>query len=230
MSDEDRHRKDGNLTTQQQQPTTTKRQPALSKYATISSLPTSPSTATTEKSNKKFPDFDKYLTVEKAKFDSSSSTLPSLQQTQLPTSSISTPIVSPIPPPHTVPPLPSMPATSTTTEGGDTVPTATTRTKSPPLTTSVTLPIVTTLQSLKDNQQQSGGGGSTGHSTPTNTTTATTSTITALPSQSTPLLTKSKPKVEVSSTNVNVNYMKSLILTNYKIRIVGPSRERNYHR
>lgn len=89
--------------------------------------------------DKKFPllNFDKNLTIEKAKFDVNPST--------------STPISPPSPPS----PVEKIP---------------------PPLTTSVTLPIVTTVS---------------GPSTPI-------TAISAIPSQSTPLLTKTtKPKQEV---------------------------------
>ncbi|KAI7893984.1 uncharacterized protein EV154DRAFT_499832 [Mucor mucedo] len=94
---------------------------------------------------------DKNLIVEKAKFESSSGS--NLQQ--LPTTSISTP---------TVVPNHEQKEESTT--------------KSPPLTTSVTLPMVATIQSLS------------GASTPA------ASMISAMPSQSTPLMPKPKPKVE----------------------------------
>lgn len=96
---------------------------------------------------------DRNLTVEKAKFESTSGS--NLQQ--LPIASISTPTVVP------------------TQDQKDE-----SATKSPSLTTSVTLPMVATNQSLS------------GASTPA------ASMISTMPSQSTPLMPKPKPKVEVN--------------------------------
>lgn len=127
------------------------KRPILSKYAT------------TTHSEKFAPvltgDFDKNLTIEKAKFDSPSGSSNIQQQQPIPSSSTPAALVSP--------------STQNVEES---------TTKSPPLTTSVTLPIVNTIQSL---------------SGPTTPTTA--SMISAMPSQSTPLLNKSKPKVEVKN-------------------------------
>jgi hypothetical protein len=89
--------------------------------------------------------FDKNLTIEKAKYNSSTSLH------QQPTTSASTPISPPSPPQEEKP---------------------------PPLTTSVTLPIVTTLQSVS------------GPSTPITPSSN-------APSQSTPLTKTTKPKTEV---------------------------------
>lgn len=133
------------------------KRPILSKYATTTH-------------SEKFPpvltgDFDKNLTIEKAKFESSSG---SAQQPTLPvlktSASANTNTVT-----STAPAIPPIPETEEQQQ----------MKKSPPLTTSVTLPIVTTIQSL--------GG-------PTTPTTA--ALISTVPSQSTPLLNKSKTKVE----------------------------------
>lgn len=145
--------------------------------------PVLPKYTTTSHGEKKFPpvltgEFDKNLIIEKARFDSGSSSnnliphppassIPSIPHLPLPTNSNS----------NTEKPKDAAPGTLTESTAINN----TSQTKSPPLTTSVTLPTVTTLQSM------SGLG-----------TSSVPSMISTMPSQSTPLMTKaSKAKVEV---------------------------------
>ncbi|CEP13518.1 hypothetical protein [Parasitella parasitica] len=136
-------------TQSQSQPQQQEKRPLLPKYATTTHADKKIAAVSTT-------DFNKNLTVEKARFDS----VCSANILHPPTASASTP-VSPPPPPlvTTPPPIEEQPDSSHTI---------------PPLKTSVTLPIVTTAQSLS------------GASTPTAA-----SIINTMPSQSTPLLTKS---------------------------------------
>lgn len=142
----------------------------------INKRPVLPKYATTTHGEKKFSsvligEFDKNLTIEKARFDSGSSSHNLIPHP--PVSTSSTPSIS-------------LPTNNTEQTKDDTINATlkdnnTLQTKSPPLSTSVTLPTVTTLQSM------SGPGNS-----------STTSIINTIPSQSTPLTTKiAKPKVEV---------------------------------
>jgi hypothetical protein len=149
------------------------KRPVLPKYATSHGEKKFPSVVLTG-------EFDKNLTIEKARFDSGSSNnlIP-----HPPVSSASTPSISHLP-------LPTNSNLNTEQPKEDTVPATLTESavnnntlqaKTPPLTTSVTLPTVTTLQSM------SGPG-----------TPSAPSMISTMPSQSTPLMTKtSKSKLEV---------------------------------
>ncbi|OAD02593.1 hypothetical protein MUCCIDRAFT_164515 [Mucor lusitanicus CBS 277.49] len=145
---------------QQQQQQPQEKRPALPKYAT-----------TTHADKKIAPvstaDFNKNLTVEKARFDSAGSANiphPPTASNSTPTTPLA-PLIVKTPPPMDDPSAhPTLP---------------------PPLTTSVTLPAVATVQSLS------------GASTPT---TITASTINTMPSQSTPLMTKStKPTTNATT-------------------------------
>ncbi|GAN07991.1 hypothetical protein MAM1_0185c07496 [Mucor ambiguus] len=149
---------------------------------------TLPKYATTTHSDKKIApvsttDFNKNLTVEKARFDSASSAnIP-----HPPTASNSTPI-TPLAPliVRTPPPVDDAQLDKST---HSTLP--------PPLTTSVTLPAVATVQSLS------------GASTPT---TITGSTINTMPSQSTPLMAKSnKPTTTAATTKAATDDRRSTI-------------------
>ncbi|KAL9558547.1 hypothetical protein MBANPS3_000837 [Mucor bainieri] len=147
---------------QQQQQQQQEKRPALPKYAT-----------TTHADKKIAPvstvDFNKNLTVEKARFDSASSAnIP-----HPPTASNSTPI-TPLAPLIVKTPPPVDEAAQQDAPTPSPLP-------PPPLTTSVTLPAVATIQSLS------------GASTPT-------TTINTMPSQSTPLMTKST-KPTTAATN-----------------------------
>lgn len=142
--------------------------------------PILPKYATTTHADKKFAsvsttDFNKNLTIEKARFDSScSANIP-----HPPSASNSTPISPPLV--TTPPPIEEQNDSSNNNNNNKS-------TTIPPLTTSVTLPIVATIQSMS------------GPSTPT-----TASTISTMPSQSTPLMTKS-----IKPTKTEVNKIKQL--------------------
>lgn len=155
--------------------------------------PTLPKYATTTHADKKIApvstaDFNKNLTVEKARFDSAgSANIP-----HPPTASNSTPI-TPLAPliVKTPPPMDDPPQDA---PAHPTLP--------PPLTTSVTLPAVATMQSLS------------GASTPTTTAA---SAINTVPSQSTPLLTKStKPTTTATTTKATADVNSHQLTVHFK--------------